>query len=84
MQDIGWDYSLAPHKDSVVEIGSRHGRLEVTGDPEPTEPGKKHKMVPVRCSCGNELKVALWSLRSGNTKSCGCYKAANGRRRMSH
>lgn len=29
------------------------------------------------CSCGNELVVRGDSLRSGNTKSCGCLRKAN-------
>lgn len=28
-----------------------------------------------KCDCGNEIIVDLGNLRSGHTKSCGCYKA---------
>lgn len=37
---------------------------------------KKHKIKKylVSCVCGNKLEVLSTSLRSGHTKSCGCYK----------
>lgn len=28
-----------------------------------------------KCQCGNETIVASWKLRTGRTKSCGCYKS---------
>lgn len=28
-----------------------------------------------RCECGNEVKVTVPNLRSGNSKSCGCLKS---------
>ena len=30
-----------------------------------------------RCSCGNEVVVQTFNLKSGNTKSCGCLNAEN-------
>ena len=38
-----------------------------------------------RCDCGNEKIVSGNKLRSGNTKSCGCYqKAVRGKFRITH
>ena len=34
--------------------------------------GKKLSMWKCKCDCGNETIVPLSSLRTGNTKSCGC------------
>lgn len=56
-------------------MGRVYGRLTVIGRADTPQ-----WAVPVRpwwhccCSCGKVLKVAASSLRSGNTKSCGCLK----------
>lgn len=34
-----------------------------------------HRLIEVRCQCGNILNVDLSNIRSGNTKSCGCIKS---------
>jgi hypothetical protein len=80
-----WDTQLPVRRDQEVVPGAVFGRLVVTGEPEPTEPGKKHRMVPVRCTCPKDkhFKVAIASLRNGNTKSCGCYRRDVSRERAS-
>lgn len=53
-------------------IGNKYGRLLVI---KKAEISKKHNKARwlCRCDCGNELIVDGYSLRSGHTKSCGCY-----------
>lgn len=48
----------------------RFGRLIVTGKAKNIG---IHTAWTCRCDCGNECIVTTNSLRSGNTKSCGCY-----------
>lgn len=40
---------------------------------ELTKSGHKKRFVLARCDCGNTFKVALNSIKTGNTRSCGCY-----------
>lgn len=51
--------------------GNRCGRLTVIGYECTKEDG--HAMWKCICDCGKEVIVDGRSLRSGNTKSCGCY-----------
>lgn len=55
----------------INEIGNKYGKLTVLYRAENS--GKIVKWHCV-CDCGNEIDVAGTSLRSGNTKSCGCYQ----------
>lgn len=57
-------------------VGQVFSRLTVKGEAPPKiyPSGKTLRMVFVRCMCGKECIVELSKLRSGNTKSCGCYK----------
>ena len=57
-------------------IGEKYGRLTVIEETEPhfTVGGNKKRMFVCLCSCGNTTIVSLDSLRSGNTKSCGCLR----------
>lgn len=36
--------------------------------------GSKNAMFMCECKCGNNIEVLAQSLKSGNTKSCGCHK----------
>ena len=38
---------------------------------------KKHLVYKCKCDCGNVIEVAGYSLRNGNTKSCGCIRKPN-------
>lgn len=52
-------------------IGNRYGKLVVMGR---AEDGKRGSICwKCKCDCGNEIIVNTHSLRTGNTKSCGCY-----------
>lgn len=49
--------------------GQRFGMLTVIKE---VEPKKYSRRWLCKCDCGNETVVYMSSLRSGNTKSCGC------------
>ena len=53
--------------------GKVFGRLTVLGPaPRPENSKNQYKYWKCRCTCGKEKVVDGGSLRSGNTKSCGC------------
>ncbi len=52
-------------------IGTRYARLEVIGPPERTD-RRAYAHVRVRCDCGIEKDVCIYSMRDGLVKSCGC------------
>ncbi len=56
-------------------IGQKFGRLEVLSkaDPYIYPNGKKRTRWLCRCDCGNIIKAEHTNLKSGNTKSCGCF-----------
>jgi hypothetical protein len=54
----------------IDETGRVHGRLTVTARAGATTDLKA--VWHCRCVCGTEIRVDGKSLRSGNTKSCGC------------
>lgn len=54
------------------EIGNVYGYLTVLKRVENSKEGRARWLC--RCKCGNEIVVLGKSLRSGNTKSCGCYQ----------
>ena len=54
------------------ETGNVYGYLTVLERAPSNKDGRA--MWKCRCKCGNELIVLGKHLRSGNTKSCGCYQ----------
>ena len=52
------------------ETGNTYGYLTVISR-APNKDGRA--MWNCKCKCGNEIVVMGKHLRSGNTKSCGCY-----------
>ena len=56
----------------IDETGKRYGKLIVLS--RAILPNKKGVYWHCRCDCGKEVDVYGASLRSGNTKSCGCLK----------
>ena len=54
----------------IEMLGKVFGRLTVLCEVE--KQGRRLK-YRCQCSCGNEVEVIGESLRSGSTKSCGCY-----------
>lgn len=70
-----------------VKEGERYGRLTIVREVEPV--GSNHKRVRrflCRCDCGNEIICRLPNLKSGTTRSCGCYRkfVASNRRDCHH
>lgn len=53
-----------------MKSGERHNRLTAVARVEVNKHGKA--IWSFLCSCGNEHKATACSVRSGNTKSCGC------------
>jgi len=53
-----------------VKPGDRYGRLTICRE---AESQKWKRCFLCRCECGAEVVVRLEYLRSGHTKSCGCY-----------
>jgi hypothetical protein len=56
-----------------VEVGSRFHRLVVLKEVDRLS-GVPRRRFLCRCDCGELLAAPLDSLRTGNTKSCGCLK----------
>lgn len=54
------------------EIGNTYGYLTVISRAENNKEGRARWLC--KCKCGNEVIVLGKHLRSGNTKSCGCYQ----------
>lgn len=65
-----------------IKVGDRFGRLFVVSNPIRRNNAMVYECV---CDCGNVSYVARNNLKSGNTKSCGCYKAfMTGKRSRTH
>jgi len=63
----------------IDETGRRYGMLTVIG----SAPSKgNNAMWFCKCDCGNTITVNAGNLRSGRTKSCGCFRKAKGATRM--
>ncbi len=59
----------------IDETGNKYGLLTVLYRGPNSKDGRVQWHC--RCDCGNEVDVIAKNLRSGNTKSCGCYKRNN-------
>lgn len=68
----------------VIDItGQRFGRLTVIGFDKQDE--FRQYMWLCKCDCGNVVSIRGYSLRSGNTQSCGCIqKETNLKLRQTH
>lgn len=58
-------------------IGQRFGRLTVIGRGPNYEAPDNHTVISTwicQCDCGKTTRVMRHNLRSGATKSCGCYR----------
>lgn len=58
-------------KGKELVIGNKYGRLTVT---EEVDMINNDRRVIAKCECGNIKEYFLCSLKSGRTKSCGCYR----------
>ena len=68
----------------IIDLtGKRFGRLEVIEKAEcPKNYGNTYAWWLCRCDCGNLVTVIGKSLRSGTTKSCGCYRSEYWKQRL--
>ena len=58
-----------------VKQGDRYGRLTIIREVEQTRSAHSvTRRFLCKCDCGNEVVCRITNLRSGITKSCGCYK----------
>lgn len=62
-------------------LGDQFGRWTVIAEAD-TRRGARYLLC--RCTCGNEAEVAMSSLRSGHSRSCGCLASDMTRERWSH
>lgn len=61
-------------KQILITAGDKYGRLTVIRELEPKRSGKQvQRCVECRCECGVVKEYRLYTLRNGNTKSCGCF-----------
>ena len=70
-----------------IKKGDRCGRLIILKEKEqrPRISGRMKRYVECQCDCGKIKVIRLDSLRSGVTKSCGCYlNEIRGRSSMTH
>lgn len=67
-------------KHHTLQIGTRFARLVIIGGPVwvpspcTSVPNRTIPMYECRCDCGTEKTVPYNNLKSGATKSCGCYR----------
>lgn len=67
---------LNPRPSRAIDLtGQQFGRLSVIS--RATKDGRGEWSWHCRCDCGQEKTVLGYSLRSGLTKSCGCYMVDN-------
>jgi hypothetical protein len=64
--------------------GHKYGMLTVVTLTAPTGHARKRAAWLCRCDCGVTTTVQEHRLKTGNTKSCGCLRAINGRRNRTH
>lgn len=70
-------------RDRTSLIGKKFDRLLVLSYAGDEHIGSDNNSRWVcRCDCGNEIIVGSWKLKSGHTKSCGCYQSEKSRKRM--
>lgn len=66
-------------KPIVISIGTRFHYLEVIGE---RILKRNNSYFPCRCICGTERLVAYQKLKSGHSKSCGCFKREQSQARL--
>jgi hypothetical protein len=55
-------------------LGKKYNRLTIIGEaPMKVFPSGRKRQVKAQCDCGNIKDYVLAALKSGKTKSCGCY-----------
>jgi len=59
-------------ENQLAFVGKRFGRVVVMHVFRRTDRKYHHTAAYCLCDCGNEKVIALYSLKSGNSSSCGC------------
>jgi len=59
-------------------IGKKFGRLTVLSLKGSTKGG--HRLAQCQCDCGTQKSITVYRLRTGGTKSCGCWRSDVSRR----
>jgi 5-methylcytosine-specific restriction endonuclease McrA len=69
---------------AILDSGSVFGKLTAMPEYElrPRPDGRNRVYQRFTCECGNESWLVVYSVRSGNTLSCGCVHKAQVSRRM--
>lgn len=58
-----------------IKEGDRYGRLTIIKEVKPQiSNGRELRNVLVKCNCGNQKVVNIYSIRRGVSSSCGCYQ----------
>lgn len=63
-------------EDTMKMVGNKFGRLQVISIVSAKSIGKKRTdaFANCICDCGSQIYVRCYNLRTGETKSCGCYQ----------
>lgn len=61
-------------KSRAYKTGDKYGRLTFLEQIDDTERTKIKHMWRLRCDCGAEIIASAGNVKSGVTRSCGCYK----------
>lgn len=71
-------------KQIVVNVGERFGRLVVAGESDRRKQpcGDSKRIMKCICDCGNSELYYLSNLKKGNTKSCGCIRKEEMRKKQ--
>jgi hypothetical protein len=64
-------YSIKGIKNEELPIGKKYNRLTIIG-PSDKKSKKGQKFVTVQCDCGVIKEIKYSTVKSGDTKSCGC------------
>lgn len=87
----GWEFEkaitqpLIKGRDKKSLIGKKFDRLFVLDYAGDKNIGKDNNSKWIcKCDCGNVVIVGDWKLKSGHTKSCGCYQKEKAKDRMNN
>jgi hypothetical protein len=67
----GCGNARSKYRDSPVKAGQRYGKGVVT-DPDAGRHSSGHRLVSLRCDCGNTYTITYSQCLGGGTRSCGC------------
>lgn len=62
-------------------IGEKFGKLTVLSEATKEERDSRHRKMHCICDCGNKTMTMLFTLKNGQSKSCGCVAANKAKER---